>query len=247
MKQREKRGDSPPSWNPSKRSETIATTPRNLIEERNLVAISGKEKETTPFKFARLADISDRGNGIQRVAKSRRRWGRNELAGRLIILTAQEFVCVAGHSIILTAANPSRNIVQWTRPLLILSLFLDEWSTTGIKKGRKRGDGRVPKNRLIMESSDPRERWEREGWIRQWSFAWLKSMTIDLLGIRIFLHLPLLYEALLDALPLREFESELFPRSILENFELEIQFLELRIFYIYIKFDLWNKCQTTTG
>lgn len=43
-----------------------------------------------------------------------------------------------------------------------------------------------------------------------------------------------LYEALLDALPLREFESELFPRSILENFELEIQFLELRIFYIYI-------------
>lgn len=63
-------------------------------------------------------------------------------------------------------------------------------------------------------------------------------MTIDLLGIRIFLHLPLLYEALLDALPLREFESELFPRSILENFELEIQFLKLRIFYIYIKFDL---------
>lgn len=49
---------------------------------------------------------------------------------------------------------------------------------------------------------------------------------------------PPLYEALLDALPLREFESELFPRSILENFELEIQFLELRIFYIYIKFDL---------
>lgn len=174
MKQREKQSDSPPRiWNPSKRSETIATTPRNLIEERNLVAISGKEKETTPFKFARLADISDRGNGIQRVAKSRRRWGRNELAGRLIILTAQEFVCVAGHSIILTAANPSRNIVQWTRPLLILSLFLDEWSTTGIKKGRKRGDGRVPKNRLIMESSDPRERWEgKAGYVSGVSRDW---------------------------------------------------------------------------
>lgn len=110
--------------NPSKQSETRSkntntTLLRSLAKRR-------KQLRSSLNSFPVSQHISDRGNGIQR-AKSRWRWEKGEtswaetLRGRLIILTEEEFVCVAGHSIILTAAKIPLVILSNERALSFIS------------------------------------------------------------------------------------------------------------------------------